>query len=72
MVELTCQRADVNTFNIYLLIKIEKYSPVGKQLVGDKATGNLSYNVTPKERSVDQTHSLWIPVKLSFLERKEG
>lgn len=46
-------------------------SPVGKQLVGDKATGNLSYNVTPEERPVDQTHCLWIPVKLSFLERKK-
>lgn len=46
-------------------------SPVGKQLVGDKATGNLSYNVTPEERPMDQTHCLWIPVKLSSLERKK-
>lgn len=46
-------------------------SPVGKQLVGDETTGDLSYNVTPEEGAMDQSHCLWVPVKLSFLERKK-
>lgn len=46
-------------------------SPVGEQLVGDKTTWNLSYNVAPEEGSMDQSHCLRVPVKLSFLERKK-
>lgn len=45
-------------------------SPVGKQLVGDETTRDLSDNVTPEEGAVDQPHCLRVPVKLSFLERE--
>lgn len=46
--------------------------PVGRQLVGDETTRDLSDNVAPEEGTVDQPHRLWVPVKLSFLERKKG
>lgn len=44
--------------------------PVGRQLVGDKTSRDLSYDVTPEERAVDQADCLRVPVKLSFLESK--
>lgn len=46
-------------------------SPVGRQLVGDETSRDLSYDVAPEEGAVDQSHCLWVPVKLSFLERKK-
>lgn len=42
--------------------------PVGRQLVGDESAWDLSDDVAPKEGPVDQPHSLWVPVKLSFLK----
>lgn len=45
--------------------------PVGRQLVGDETSRDLSYDVAPEEGAVDQSHCLWVPVKLSFLERKK-
>ena len=49
---------------------MKRTSPVGKQLVGDETTGDLSYNVAPEEGAVDQPHRLRVPVKLSFLEKE--
>lgn len=46
-------------------------SPVGKQLVGNETTRDLSDNVAPEEGAMDQPHCLWVPVKLSFLEREK-
>lgn len=46
--------------------------PVGRQLVGDETSRDLSYDVAPEEGAVDQSHCLWVPVKLSFLQRKRG
>lgn len=46
--------------------------PVGGQLVGDETTGDLSDDVAPEEGAVDQPHRLWVPVKLSFLQRGEN
>lgn len=44
--------------------------PVGRELVGDETSWDLSYNVAPEEGAMDQSHRLWVPVKLSFLESK--
>lgn len=45
--------------------------PVGRQLVGDETSRDLSYDVAPEKGAMDQSHCLWVPVKLSFLERKK-
>lgn len=44
--------------------------PVGGELVGDETSRDLSYDVAPEEGAMDQSHRLWVPVKLSFLESK--
>lgn len=46
--------------------------PVGRQLVGDETSGDLSYDVAPEEGAVDQADCLRVPVKLSFLEGKNN
>lgn len=44
--------------------------PVGRQLVGDETSWDLSYDVAPEEGAMDQANCLRVPVKLSFLESK--